>query len=90
MDHNAYLGVDINTKDDCGDTPLLKLYQIYKNCGQEITKRLRILIEFNASLEVKDNNGIEVMILLNENVLLTINGDHNLLRPTKRQRILES
>ena len=81
------VGIDINSKDESGDTPLLKLYQIYKDYGHEIKERLGILIEFNASLEAKDNNGIDVMKFLKDNDLFTPDEIRESWRPKKKQRV---
>ena len=79
------VGIDINSKDDSGDTPLLNLCQLYRDHGHEITKRLNILIKFNTSLEEEDNNGTDVMTFLKDNDLFT-GDDVQYWRPKKRQR----
>ena len=83
------VGIDINAKDESGDTPLSKLCQLYRDYGHEIKKRVLILIEFDASLEAKDNNGIDVKMLLKDNDLFTENDVYNSWQPNKRRRVYE-
>ena len=81
------LGIDINSKDNYGNTPLLKLFQVYQEYGHEIKKRLTILIECKASLQPEDNKGIDVVGFIKDNDLLFEADLEEHSRLKKRQRI---
>jgi len=80
------LGININSRDESGDTPVLKLCQLYSGYGHEIKQRLGILIEFGASLEAKDNNDIDVLKFLKDNGLSGYS-IHEYWRPKKKLRV---
>jgi len=66
----------------------LKLCQLHRDYDYEIKILLRILIiEFGASLEREDNNGIDVRKFLHDNDLFTEDDVYVLSRPKKRQRV---
>ncbi len=82
------LGIDINSKDSSGDTPLLKLCRVYQVCKHEIHKRFAILIEYEASLKAKNNDGIDAMQFLIDNNLLFEADLEEYRRPNKKRRVL--
>ena len=61
---------------------------MYQDYGFKNKGLLRILIiEFNASLEAEDNNGIDIRKFLNDNDLFTEDDVYELSPPKKRQRV---
>src|SRR2546423_11363806 len=83
------LGIDVNAKDNSGNTPLMKVCQLYGKNNLVIGQQIRMLIEFGANIYLGNNAGELPLDLCPSELKKELLEEIHLRNQLKRRRTLE-